>query len=97
VFIIARYPLKNLSILDCGSTLYIFNEIARFINYQPIIHGDFVWAGDHKVAILGYGEVDIEIQGLRGKEVFCLVKVAYCKDFAYNLVLLQQLYKYGLW
>jgi hypothetical protein len=75
VFIVARYPLKNLLILDYGSTLYIFNEITHFINYQPTIHRDFVWAGDHKVAILGYGEVNIEIQGLRDKEVFCLVKV----------------------
>jgi hypothetical protein len=91
------YPLKNLSILDCGSTIHIFNEIARFINYRPAIHGDFVWAGDHKVAILGYGEVDIEIQGPRGKEIFRLVEVAYCKDFACNLVSLRQLHKRGLW
>jgi hypothetical protein len=46
---------------------------------------------------LGYREVDIEIQGPRDKEVFCLVKVTYYKDFAYNLVLLQQLHKHGLW
>jgi hypothetical protein len=46
---------------------------------------------------LGYKEVDIEIQGPRGKEVFHLVEVTYCKDFAYNLVLLQQLHKHGLW
>jgi hypothetical protein len=77
-----------LLILDCGSTLHIFNEIAYFINYQPAIHGNFIWASNHKVAILGYGEVNIEIQGPRGKEIFCLVKVAYYKDFAYNLVLL---------
>jgi hypothetical protein len=60
-FSIARYPLNNLLILDCGNTIYIFNEIACFINYQPAIHGDFVWAGDHKVQNLGYGEVNIEI------------------------------------
>jgi len=57
----------------------------------------FLWKPfDIAVAILGYGEVDIEIQGLRGKEIFCLVEVAYCKDFACNLVSLRQLHKHGL-
>jgi len=64
--------------------------------WKPFDIADFVWAGEHKVAILGYGEVDIEIQGLRGKEIFCLVEVAYCKDFACNLVSLRQLHKHGL-
>jgi hypothetical protein len=47
--------------LDSGTTLHIFNEILRLINFRAAPPGDFVWAGDSKVAVLGYGEADIEM------------------------------------
>ena len=56
------YLLKNSAILDSGSTIHVFNKIIRFLNFWTARPGDFLWAGDHKVPIQGYGDVDIEIQ-----------------------------------
>lgn len=46
-FSVEQYPLKNLAILDSGTTIHIFNEIARFLNLRTADLGDFVWAGEH--------------------------------------------------
>jgi Reverse transcriptase (RNA-dependent DNA polymerase) len=96
-FSIEKYPLKNSAILDSGTTIHIFNEIARFLNFRTADPGDFVWAGEHKVPIQGYGNVDIEVQGSNGTQLLRLYDVAFCEDFACNLVSLRQLRKQGLW
>ena len=62
-FSIAEYPLKNSFILDLGITIYIFNKKSRFNKYKKASPGDYVWAGNSPVPILGYGDVDIKIQG----------------------------------
>lgn len=59
----APYPLKHSAILDSGSTIHIFNEVCRFLDYRPAPLGDFVYAGDSPVTIHGYGDVDIRVQG----------------------------------
>jgi Reverse transcriptase (RNA-dependent DNA polymerase) len=92
-----QYPLKNSAILDSGTTIHIFNEISRFLNFRSADHGDFVWAGEHKVPIQGYGNVDIKIRSPKGTRILRLFDVAFCQDFASNLVSLQQLHKRGLW
>jgi hypothetical protein len=61
----APYPLKHSAILDSGSTIHIFNEVCRFLDYRPAPFGDFVYAGDSPVAIYEYGNVDIRVQGPR--------------------------------
>ena len=96
-FSIAHYPLKNSAILDSGTTIHIFNEISRFLHFHTAPQGDFVWAGDSKVKVLGYGNVDIAIQGPQGKRILRLHDVALCEDFACNLVSLRQLHKIGYW
>jgi hypothetical protein len=58
-FSVKQYPLKNSAILDSGTTIHIFNEIARFLNFRTADPRDFVWAGEHKVPIQGYGNLDI--------------------------------------
>lgn len=90
--------MKNSSILDTGTTIHIFNEITRFLHFQTAPVGDFVWAGDSKVPILGYGNVDIQIQGPKRKlQILRLYDVAYCENFAANLVSFYQLRKQGYW
>jgi Reverse transcriptase (RNA-dependent DNA polymerase)/GAG-pre-integrase domain len=96
-FSIAQYPLKNSAILDSGTIIHIFNEISRFLRFRIAPQGDFVWAGDSKIKVLGYGDVDIEIQGPQGKRILRLHDVALCEDFACNLVSLRQLHKQGYW
>ncbi len=94
---ISIYPLKNSAILDSASTLHVFNEITRFLNFRTAYPGDFLWAGDHKVPIQGYGDVDVEIQSPTGKRLMRLHDVAFCKNFAANLVSLRELHKLGYW
>ena len=59
-----QYPLKNSAILDSGSTDHIFNEIAHFLNYCTAPDHDFLWAGDLKVPIQGYSDMDMQIRTL---------------------------------
>ena len=91
----APYPLKHSAILDSGSTIHIFNEICRFLDYRPAPFGDFVYAGDSQVAIYGYGDVDIRVQGPQGPSILRLRDVAHCRNFACNIVSYRQLRKRG--
>jgi hypothetical protein len=94
-FSINNYPLKNSAILDSGTTLYIFNQISRFLNFRTT-QGDFVWAGDHKIPILGYREVDIKVkQQIGGTRIMRLYDVALCKGITCNLVSLHVLCQKG--
>ena len=95
-FSITSYPLKNSAILDSGTTIHIFNELRRFLNFRTA-SSDFVWAGEHQVPILGYGDVDIQVQGQHGKSILRLHDVAYCENFACNLVSLRLLRRKGWW
>lgn len=94
-----QYPLKNSSILDSGTTIHIFNEISRFIDFRASPPGDYIWAGDNKVRILGYGKVQVRISNKADGKTFilCLRDVAYCPDFACNLVSLFRLHEQGFW
>jgi hypothetical protein len=94
---INNYPLKHLALLDSGSSIHVFNEIERFMNFRRATVGDFLWADTYRVPVLGYGEVDIEIYGLGRKlQIFRLYNIAYCKDFVANLISFQQLRKQGI-
>src|SRR5204863_3548650 len=84
-------------ILDSGSTIHVFNEITRFLNYCSAQPGDFLWAGDHKVPIQRYSNVDIEIQSPTDKRLMRLCEVVFCKNFTANLVSLCQLHKLSYW
>jgi len=95
-FSIDNYPLKNSAILDSGTTLHIFNQISRFLNFRAALEGDFVWAGDYKLPILGYGEVDIKIkQPIGGTRIMRLYDVALCEGIVCNLVSLRILRQKG--
>ena len=39
---ISNYPLKNSAILDSRTTLHIFNQISRFLNFRAALEGDYV-------------------------------------------------------
>src|ERR1700735_11083 len=96
-FTTTEYPLKNSAILDSGTTLYIFNQISRFINFRTAPEADFVYAGEHHVPILGYGNVDIEVKTRSEARIFRLFDVALCENFACNLVSFRQLRKRAIW
>ncbi|KAJ3558539.1 hypothetical protein NPX13_g9684 [Xylaria arbuscula] len=72
-------------------------EKCWFLNFRRAKPGDMVIAGDSAVPILGYGEVDINVQGPKGPEVMRLPDVAYCEDFSTNIVSLKRLQQSSYW
>ena len=76
--------------------------ITRFLNFRTAPAGDYVWAGEQKVRIEGYGTVDIEVllpspTDQPKRRILRLYEVAYCPGFACNLVSLRLLQKRGIW
>nr|XP_036575425.1 uncharacterized protein CTRU02_14669 [Colletotrichum truncatum]XP_036585130.1 uncharacterized protein CTRU02_05099 [Colletotrichum truncatum]KAF6781988.1 hypothetical protein CTRU02_14669 [Colletotrichum truncatum]KAF6794898.1 hypothetical protein CTRU02_05099 [Colletotrichum truncatum] len=93
-----EYPLHNSAIYDSGSSLHVFNNRARFSGFRAAEPGDYLWAGASQVPILGYGNVDITADAERGKKVrLRLYNVAYCEEFATNLVSYRLLRQRGMW
>jgi len=43
---ILGYPLFYLAILDLGTTLHVFNDLARFYNLQKALRDYFIVAGN---------------------------------------------------
>ena len=54
-----------------------------------------MFAGNTKVLIRRYGKVDIRVTGPEGEKLVQLFNIAFCKDFAYNLVSLCLLRRRG--
>jgi Reverse transcriptase (RNA-dependent DNA polymerase) len=91
-----QYPLRNCAILDSGSTIHIFHDHVRFKNYRRSTSQSYVIAGGSNVPILGFGNVDIEVQGRHGPLRFRLRDVAHCEHFACNIVSFRKLQKRGI-
>lgn len=89
------YPLKNFILLNFGSTDHICNEISRFINFQHALPGDYLIAGDSKVPILEYGDVNIALKTCHETRIMRLFDATYCKGFTTNLVSLRKLRRLG--
>ncbi|KAM4067972.1 GAG-pre-integrase domain-containing protein [Hirsutella rhossiliensis] len=96
-FSVESYPLCNSALLDSASTIHIFNQISRFLNFRRATKGDFLWAGESQVPIQGYGDVDIRIEGPQGPRCLRLTDVAFCENFACNLVSYKTLKRHGIW
>ncbi len=94
----SQYPLKNSSILDSGSSIHVFNQLARFLDFKQAPDGDFLWAGTQKIPIVGYGQVDVSLRGPSNRRyILRLENVAYVENFATNVISLRQLKRQGLW
>jgi hypothetical protein len=46
--LLSKYPLRNLPMLDSGTTIHIFNKLSRFEVFRTAPPGDFAWAEDSK-------------------------------------------------
>src|SRR6266487_639171 len=82
VFQSSTFPLRDLVILDSGATIHVFNNLSRFSNFRKAPRGDYLIAGSSEVPILGYGDVTLRT----AKGALRLKNVAFCTDFATNLV-----------
>jgi len=91
------YPLKDAFILDSGSTTHICNNLSRLEDVRPPVMGDYIWAGNSRVWIKGYGAVKVTAEGSQGKQTIYLSNVAWCPDFLCSLVSFRLLRRQGIW
>ncbi|KAI1518464.1 GAG-pre-integrase domain containing protein [Pyrenophora tritici-repentis] len=91
------YPLKDAFILDSGSTTHICNNLSRLEDVRPPAMGDYIWAGNSRVWIQGYGAVKVTAEGAQGKQILHLSNVAWCPDFLCSLVSFRLLRRQGIW
>ena len=88
--------LKLSTILDSWTTIHVFNDLSRFINFQKAPHHHILIAGNHEVPILGYGDIHVRLtKPDGGKGTLRLRNAAFCTDFATNLVSFRILRKKG--
>jgi hypothetical protein len=91
------YQLRDAFILDSGSTMHICNNLSRLQDVYPPTLGDYIWAGNTRVWIRGYGRVTVKTQGLQCNQTLSLQHVAWCPDFLCNLVSFRLLRRQGIW
>jgi hypothetical protein len=90
------HPLELSTILDSGTTLHIFNDLSRFMNFCKAPSHHILTAGDHEVPILGYGDVHVSVTQPNGRiGTLQLKNAAFCTDFTTNLVSFRLLRKRG--
>jgi hypothetical protein len=80
------YVLKDLWILDSGTTIHISHELHRFVNFVKAFRGDRIIIGGGKIPIFGYGDVWIIMTYKTTQRRVLLKRVAYCQGFITNLV-----------
>ena len=53
------HPLKLSTILDLGTTIHVFNDLSRFLNFRKAPRHHYLIAGNQEVPILGYGDIHV--------------------------------------
>ena len=81
------HPLKLSTILDLGTTLYIFNNLFHFYNFRKALKYKYVITGSLEVPILGYNDIIVQVtRPDKSKGVLCLKDITLYIDFNTNLV-----------
>jgi hypothetical protein len=84
-------------ILDSGTTCHITNDPDRIFDYRPALPGDYIWAGNSKVWIKGYGSICLTLTNNNKRRTLILRDVAICPDLLCNLVSFRLLRQEGIW
>ena len=80
--------LKLLTILNLGTTLYIFNNLSCFYNFKKALKYKYIITSSLEVPILGYNNITIQITKLdKSKGILYLKDITFYIDFNTNLVL----------
>jgi hypothetical protein len=91
------FPLKDSFLLDSGTSIHVSRDRQRFSNFRRPPPGHYAICGSGKVAIQGYGEVDMVLTNKKGrKRLLRLYNMAYCPLFPTNLVSLQLIETRGI-
>jgi hypothetical protein len=70
------YLLRDSFVLDSSAIIHIYNNSTRFINLEP--SNQLLFAGINIADIQGFGDINIIVSTLNGKEYYFLLK-----DIAY--------------
>jgi hypothetical protein len=89
--------LRHSFILDSGSTCHITNTPERIRHFRPPTQGDFIWAGNTKIWVTGYGTIELHFEGEGRVTKVTLHDVAICPDLLCNLVSFRLLRQSGIW
>ena len=90
--------MKDSVILDLATTIHLFNNKQRFLNFDPTLLGEVVYSSNSYLEILAYGLAVITVTKLDGREVLMRIDdVAYCPEILVNLVLALVLRRTGLY
>lgn len=92
-----HYILQQAFLLDPSSTIHIWNHRSRFQNFPWAPAEDYIQAGDSKVRVIDYGEVDLQLTRRGEKHTLRLFDAAYCKGFACSVVSPRVLQKELMW
>jgi hypothetical protein len=77
-----------LTILNLGTTFYIFNNLSQFYNFRKALRYKYIIIGSLEVPILGYSNIIIQVtKPDKSKGILYLKNIAFCIDFNINLVL----------
>src|SRR5436190_19199956 len=87
--------LKDLTILDSGAIIHVFNDLSRFSNFRKAPRGDYLIAGNSHVPILEYGDITLRPKNGNSR-ILRLKNVAYCTNFAANLISFSRLMDKGI-
>ena len=93
----ADYPLRHSFVLDSGATCHITNNPEQIYHYKPPNEGDFVWAGNSRIWIMGYGTIILNLTHNQRPRKLVLDHVAICPDLLCNLVSFRKLRQTGIW
>lgn len=75
----------------------MFNSPLRFVRLRSAPSEEKLWAGDGRLDIKGYGDVDLFLTTPTGYKKLRLRDVAFVPELATNVVSLHQLEKTGIW
>ena len=89
------YPLEKSIILDLGLNINIINQRSLLRRYKNTILSEYIWVGDNKALMRGYGDVFIIIIIFSEKNEFSdpiikiirIPNVTFYFSFVYNIVL----------
>src|SRR5882762_9007280 len=96
-YISSEYELRDSVLLDSGASDHVTNDRTRFRTYRTAYEGDFLWSGNTKVPVAGYGTmVTYGTHPLTSRRVEIKVEDAvHAPTFHTSLVSLRKMRKKG--
>ena len=87
------YVLKRLTIFNLGFNINIINKKSRLKRYKNATPREYIWVGNNKAPVRGYGEVYIEVIIFEENKyndfiikIIRILNVTFYPFFVYNII-----------